>query len=341
MNYYIHRISHHAELSYPLLDRGYLSIGFSDFAEEDLIDQTQTGDWQFLDNRFQAYWGTLPRNRSTLKRFLSFQKGDLVLVPSSGTFSICLVTDDRAALIGDSFREDLKTWNGQKVDLIGNHLHDQHGKRFDLGFVRKVKILYRDISREKFADAALTARMKIRQTNSCITSIEPSIEKAIKSYEVNKPIHLHSILIEKTAGLVLDSLTTHLNPNKFERVVSTYFKTIGANQVTIPAKNAPGKEGDADIIAVFENMKLIIYVQAKFQRGQINQWATNQVRDYMSQQDRLDDGYNRIAWVITTADSFHPEAKKIAIENQIQLINGLEFSKLLLNAGMDLFRDFE
>ena len=32
MNYYLHRISHHDELAYPLLERGILSIGWSDFA---------------------------------------------------------------------------------------------------------------------------------------------------------------------------------------------------------------------------------------------------------------------------------------------------------------------
>lgn len=341
MNYFIHRISHHAELSYPLLDKGYLSIGFSDFAEEDLIERTQTGDWEYLDDRFQELWGILPRNRSNLRRFLSFQKDDLILVPSRGSFSICQIIDDRAAVVKNAFSADLKTWNSKKVDLVGNLIYNDQGIRFDLGFVRKVKILQRDISREKFADAALTARMKIRQTNSCISDLKLSIEKAIKNYEANKPIHLHSILLEKTAGLVLESLTSELNPSKFEKVISIYFKAIGAAQVTIPAKNSRGKEGDADIIAVFEKMKLIIYVQAKFQSGQINQWATNQVLDYVSQQDRLDDGYSRIAWVITTADSFNSEAQKTAAINQIQLIDGLEFSKMLLNAGVDLLRDFE
>lgn len=32
-NYWIHRISHIAEISYPLLDVGYLSYGWSDFEE--------------------------------------------------------------------------------------------------------------------------------------------------------------------------------------------------------------------------------------------------------------------------------------------------------------------
>ena len=33
-DYWIHRISHIAEISYPLLENNYLSYGFSDFEEE-------------------------------------------------------------------------------------------------------------------------------------------------------------------------------------------------------------------------------------------------------------------------------------------------------------------
>ncbi|MDG1275682.1 MAG: restriction endonuclease [Algoriphagus sp.] len=341
MNYWLHRISHHAELSRPLLDKGYLSIGFSDFSSKEFLSQALQGNRSYFDQQFQDYWGYVPQMRQNLWTFFQFQKGDSVLIPGKGNFTVCEIIDDTPLLIQELKVDLLKTWDGKPVDSDSTYLYSNQGVRFDLGFVRKVKILHHDISRGKFADSALTARMKIRQTNSCISDLKLSIEKAIKNYVANKPIHFHSILHEKTARLVLESLATHLNLSKFEKVISIYFKTIGATQVTIPAKNTRGKEGNADIIAVFEKMKLIIYVQAKFQTGQINQWAVNQVLDYVSQQDRLDDGYSRIAWVITTADSFNSEAQKTAAINQIQLIDGLEFSKMLLNAGLDLLRDFE
>lgn len=97
--------------------------------------------------------------------------------------------------------------------------------------------------------------MKIRQTNASIKDLKLSIEKSIENYQINKPIHLHSIIIEKTSDLVLNAIKNELNPDKFEKLVKTYFKTIGANDVFIPAKNEKNKEGDADIIAVFENLK--------------------------------------------------------------------------------------
>lgn len=58
--------------------------------------------------------------------------------------------------------------------------------------------------------------------------------------------------------------------------------------------------------------------------------------DYKTNKESIDDGYNKIAWLISSADSFSDEAKSIAAENEIQLVNGLEFSKMLLDAGINL-----
>lgn len=336
MNYWLHRISHLAELSYPLLDKGFLTIGFSDFTQKEFIDKVIEDDWSYFNGQFQEMWGKVPRTRHNLWRFLKFKKGDIVIVPSWGTFSVCEIIDEKPLLINETYSDDLKTWGDKKVTTDGTYLISENGKAYDLGFARKVKIHHKNISRAKFADAKLTSRMKIRQTNGSINDLKKSVEKSIANYIKNRPIHLHSIIVEKTANLVLDAIKTELNPDKFEKLVRTYFKTIGANEVSIPAKNERDKEGDADIVAVFENIKLIIYIQAKFHKGKINEWGTNQILDYKTNKESIDDGYNKIAWVITSADSFNAEAEKIATENEIQLIDGLEFSKMLLNAGINL-----
>ena len=69
------------------------------------------------------------------------------------------------------------------VATDGIHLLSAKGEKYDLGFARKVKILYKNISRAKFADAKLTSRMKIRQTNVNINDLKSSIEKCIENYE--------------------------------------------------------------------------------------------------------------------------------------------------------------
>ena len=38
-NYWIHRISHIAHISYPLIHEGYLSYGWSDFAEDGFMSK--------------------------------------------------------------------------------------------------------------------------------------------------------------------------------------------------------------------------------------------------------------------------------------------------------------
>jgi restriction endonuclease Mrr len=336
MNYWLHRISHKAELSYPLLDRGFLTIGYADFTSNETIDRVLANDWNYVNEQCQKMWGHIPRSRHNLWKFLHFKKGDIVIVPSSGTFSVCEIIDERPLLINETYTDDLKTWAHKKVSTNGTHLISETGNVFDLGFARKVNVLHKGISRDKFADAKFTSRMKIRQTNAGINDLKLSVEKSIENFIINKPIHLHSVLIEKTATIVLETIKNELNPDKFERLIKTYFQSIGANEINIPAKNERKKEGDADIVAVFENIKLIIYTQAKFQKGQISEWATHQILDYKTNKESIDDGYNKIAWVITTANTFNQEAENIAKENEIQLINGMEFSKMLLNNGINL-----
>lgn len=336
MNYWIHRISHIAELSYPLLNKGYLSIGFSDFTDNEIIEKVKSGDWNYFNEKFQKKWGTIPRIRYNLWNFLKMSKGDIVIVPSWGTFFVCEIDGEEPLKIGDAYSDDLKTWGDKKVNKEGDFLKSELGEYYDLGFAWKVKIIHKNISRDKFADAKLTSRMKIWQTNANINDLKTNIEKSIANYTSDKPIHLHSIIIDKTAHLVLEIIKTELNPDKFEKLVKTYFLAIGANSVTIPAKNETEKEGDADIVAVFENIRLIIYIQVKFQSSLISEWGASQILDYKTNKESIDDGYNKIAWVVTTANNFNDQAENLAKENEIQLINGIEFSKMILNAGINL-----
>lgn len=41
MKYYLHRISHESNISYPLLDNGLLSIGWSDFSNREFLDNVR------------------------------------------------------------------------------------------------------------------------------------------------------------------------------------------------------------------------------------------------------------------------------------------------------------
>ena len=127
-----------------------------------------------------------------------------------------------------------------------------------------------------------------------------------------------------------------MNPDKFESLVKFYFERSGASEVYIPAKNESGKEGDADVIAIFEPIKTIIYAQVKFHniKSETNRWAVEQIKDYRNNKELLDDDYSKIAWVITSANGYTDACVKIAQEEKVQLIDGIRFSEMLIEAGI-------
>jgi len=54
------------------------------------------------------------------------------------------------------------------------------------------------------------------------------------------------------------------------------------------------------------------------------------------QKDRneIDDGYSKIAWVVSSSDRFSDEAQNMAKETNIQLFDGITFATMLLEAGI-------
>lgn len=337
MKIWLHRISHHAEVAYPLLENGYLSIGYSDFSEPDFIkDSCGENAWQLFEKYFDDNWGQRPKNRYNLWRFVAeMRKGDLIVVPSWGTFSVYELTEDMAEPVAAIKLSDIKDWHGNNIEKNEDGLlYRKTGEHIDLGFVRKVKLIKKDIPRYEYADAALTSRMKIRSTNTDMSDLKGSIEKALEGFTKGQPLSIYSQIITKTQQSILDTIRGELTPGKFEILVEWYFKRIGASDVYIPSKNESGKEGDADVVAVFEPLKTIIYSQVKFHTGETSSWAIEQITNYKDQKDSMDDGYSKICWVISSADNFSKQSYDFAKEAKVQLIDGKQFTTMLLEAGI-------
>lgn len=345
--YWLHRISHLANVSYPLLENGYLSIGFSDFCYKDFLEKVCISkDWNYMEEEIKKCWGELPRIRYNLWRFISeMKKGDWVVVPSWGSFSIYEVKEDEAILANDcSVVLPAQDWNGRRIirDSETNLIRISDEKDYlDLGFLRKVSLVEKDIPREGFADSALTSRMKIRGTNADISDLEVSIMNSLDSFRMNKPINLKAQILEKSLetweSVILDSL----NPSKFEKLVRWYFDRVGATETYIPPKNYEGKQGDVDVIAVFEKIKTIINVQVKFYRGETSTWAIEQIKDFSEAKESSYEGYIRQYWVITSSDSFSQESTNLAKENNIILIDGKQFILMLLDVGLESLESFD
>ena len=337
MNIWLHRISHHAEVAYPLLDNGFLSIGYSDFSEPDFIkDSCGENGWQSFEKYFDDNWGARPKTRYNLWRFVSeMGEGDLIVVPSWGTFSVYELAEDMAKPVSEIELSEMNDWHGNKIEKKEDGLlYRTTGELIDLGFVRKVKLIKKDIPRYEYADSALTSRMKIRSTNADITDLKVSIEKALEGFTKGQPLNIYAQIISKTRQSILDTIREELTPDKFEILVKWYFQRIGASDVYIPSKNESGKEGDADVIAVFEPLKTIIYSQVKFHTGETSSWAIEQIKNYKDQKDTMDDGYSKISWVISSADNFSKESYDFAKEAKVQLVDGKQFTTMLLEAGI-------
>ena len=340
MTYYLHRISHHKEWSYPLLEqRGLLSIGFSHFGSRPGFVSGHQDDWSSVADTVEAEWGKF-RQRFGLMRFLEMEQGDRVVVPTWGAFHVCTVSDNERlvpAQIGGDLT-DLRNWHDTNAVIREGYIVQQDTEgtsRIDLGFFRRVTHVELGIPREGYADAALTSRMKVRQTNVEITDLSESIENAIGRHRENRPINLRRQVLGKCESVVRDTILDVQTPDQFEKLIKRYFECQGAN-AHIPKKNARDKEGDADIVATFESLKLIVYVQAKRHDGETDAWAVEQIERYARDKDAngSDDGYTRMAWVISTAEMFSRDCKERAKRGNVRLIDGNEFARMLLNTGI-------
>lgn len=345
MSIWLHRIPHESEVSYPLLDRGLLSIGWSDISSREFLDEVigKSNDWNALEDYVSksftktGWENPFPRNRHCLYRFLLDMKpGDRVVVPMGNKFGVYEIIKEAVPVSEISLPSDLKTYNNSPVFMKDGFIHtNDYPDGFDIGFIISVKEIARDIPRHEYADAGLTARMKVRQTNVNIDDLQESVDKALKNFAVKRPLNLRYEIVEASKQIVLDKIRTITDPDKFEYLIKRFCEKIGASSVDIPSKNAE-KEGDADIIATFESLKLILYIQAKFHVDKTDEWAVEQIRDYKEQFRNIEyDGYFRIAWVVTAGDGYTAAAEKEAKDNNITLINGLQFAEMLLDAGLD------
>lgn len=336
--YWLHRISHEWDVSSWLLARGYLSIGWSALSATDIAENVHGHD---DIQAFEAYMTNAGENgnrsRWNLWYFCNFKMGDIVLVPLyGGLFSIYKVTGDAMSVrTMPRLADKIVTESGAQIVVDDNRTFRRSAsdEMVDIGFVLPVEPIKTNLSRYEYADNALTARMKMRQTNGDISDLAESILKAMAA---DAPVNLYFSIIEKLAGELLNAIKTQLTPDKFEKLVRWYFMKVGATNAYIDAKNKPGKTdgADADIIAEFDLLKVIIYAQAKLHDDTTSQWAVEQISKYKSQFDSQFSEYTSIPWVITTAERFSDDALTIAQNNHVRLIDGPEFARMLIDAGI-------
>jgi len=352
MGIWLHRISHEYEISKPLLTSGYLSIGFADFLDHEtfwevMIDPEldSQAKWEFMKGMpVKCGWEGGSRTIHNLWRFLmDFKPGDLILVPTWGSFSLYRLQGSVIPII-DVPPETLRnirtvddrpvTVKNKFLSLADVHEHD----RYDLGFVWPViEFEAADIPRG-YADAALTARMKVYQTNAWIDDLGPNIQKAVEAFKAKQPPSLYRSVMEIMPDKLLEIIHQEVNPSQLEKIIAWYFRKIGAAEVVIPAKNAPKEhqEADADVVASFDALKIRVHVQVKHHQGETDDWAVAQIKAYARERQKIPGtDYQEIFWVVSTCDNFSVKANDIAVADSVRLINGRSLAKMLLDVGLE------
>ena len=348
--YYQHRISHCHEWSYPLLDEcGLLSVGWSHFASRQFVNgHQQPGGFnenpfdrvpEAVDEEWQG-WG---KRAHSLGRFLQMNQGDRVVVPIWGRQFHVYVIVDGVRLVPEDIEEDLiglQGPNGAEASVVNGRL-ESDGNEIELGFFRRVQPIGRvrpvtNVPRGQYANNALQSRMKALQTTLEIDDLAESVDEAVNRYQENRPINIRFLIQRECAQRVLDVIRHNMSDQRFEELIRLWFERQGA-VADVQPKNS-GFSGDVDVIARFESLRVSIYVQAKRHHGgtETDGWAVEQIEQYRQDRDENgEDGYTRIYWVISTADGFTTDCVNSAREHGVRLVDGIQFTEMLLDAGIE------
>lgn len=351
-NYWLHRISggkNAYELSHLLLEKeNLISIGWSGFSKENFIYDVQVNKMRAIDSKYKAEGWEISRNRWNLYRFLvSMKKGDYVVIPGWKDFSVYEIVDDYC-ISNELLDNKLLNKYGYNLEDDG-YIYPKSSEIsseniVDIGFYHSVKPIQLHIKRAGYAKQGLTSRMKIRQTNALINDLKDELLESLSAAKAGHFICLKEELIKSSVDNILLQIRKNLDADKFEKLVEWYLESLGAKVIKTPAKNLSStEEGDADKIAYFDKLKLVIYVQAKKHEYTTSDWAVIQIIAFDSNNNLEDDEnivgeedfYTPLLWVISSCDNFSDRAIKMAKEKNVRLISGPQFAQLILEAGIE------
>lgn len=336
MKTWLHRIAYHSEVAEPLLEKGYLSIGFSELSDAMFItDISSMYGLQSFEEYFLAWKGMKPDNRFNLWRFITqMKKGDHIIVPGWRTFSVYELTEDSARPISEVERDEMTEVLGTSISLEDDGLlYRNDYSLIDLGFVRKVKPIQKNIPISEYADPELTARLKLFSINNDLSDYQENITRAIQNYKKSEVQNLMGECASSISYQLLKTIRQEFTSEKFKDFIKLFFLKLGASDAYIPSKDERENHPETDIVAVFEPLKYVIYAKVKFGPENPNQWLLRQFEMIKDSKENMNDGYNKVFWFITS-EEFSPNVYQQAKELHVQMIDGLEFSKMLLENGI-------
>lgn len=316
----MHRISHERERSEELFYKeNKLSMGWSILTEkygDELINIAQNKERNEFVKRFVEIgqeinneWLT-SRRSSYLYNFLRLKSGDIVVVPFGGVISICEIT-------------------AQPVRHV-----DDKGK--DIGFVVEFKLLKDKISKYEYVNATLNSKLKFQGTNLVFNEYDQNLVNEIINNKEGVPIYNFGQTKKKIVSQVQDYIMNNLKESHFELLIKAYLENVGADLAVIPSKNEKNinnsTDADIDVKALFSNLGVTIYVQAKHHWGITDRTGIDQLIGYREDNDDRFNLYPVIKWLVTTG-SLSTESLELAKENNIRVVQEEQFAELLINTG--------
>lgn len=339
-NYWMHRISHEREIKQVLLDNdGLLLTGWGKVSNDDFLGRVLGKDREAFDITYEKDFGQLTRNRYCLYMFLNdFQKGDYVIVPGDRgdkDFSVYEIIGDKP-ISKEHVAEYVNSVPGRNTfDYSGGKYYRKGTQdELELGFFWQVKPVETNISRDGYADNALRKRLKFQMTNIGMTDLADSIEEAIKNKRANKPINLREELAEAASKSILGKLTTRINDSGLEKVVEWYLQRLGATTSIPPRQRLSHSQGDSDVIAVYDDLRVVVMVQVKQYLSEVDKNAVEQVVLASRYYEPKYPAYTSLLWVVATCDKFTEDAITYANDNNVRIIGGEEFAQMILDVGI-------
>ena len=234
-NYWLHRIKHEWYIAKPLLDKGYLTIGWQGLMARSqrlrkCIAEKHGEGFELLMNELNE----TSRSRWCLKRFSTFKPGDIVVVPlNNHKFAIVEVIESAKSIL-DLPIEIVNELDNFNLSVDG--LYDAKNNRtIDIGFFVKVKTPVKVIPRSYAEDILQKKMSTIGPTNTPIDGLASAIIKADQS-EV--PIEVHEVTEERTGNVNLYRvhLKTSTMPNEIEKKLISLYDEIGLGTCDICKK---------------------------------------------------------------------------------------------------------
>lgn len=340
MAVWIHRISHCAEDSYRFLAKGYLSIGFSDIAKErDFVSAMKDasligkGQRDFLEKKIIALWGEKIKQRYGLWRFLlEFKIGDIVVIPLfDQKFTIVKVIGQWLTL--EQYQKEFVSNRAEKTVI-------KKEESIDIGFLLPIKFLFEgekdengiiSAFREEYADDALCSCMKIPKTNMDISYLQKSVEYALENQKQKNTIYTLSQIQTTLTKMFLKIMQDFFETDHIDKLIKCYLQKQGAIFVQILPKR---EKQYTDIVAEFQQLGLILCVKVAHDISEIDKWVMEQIQIHQKQLYQQSDGSIYGMWIISIKNTYSNAAKECAAKNNVQLIEGNVFAKMLLKAGL-------